>query len=625
MNIKKTISMAMSACLYFGSSVGVIAENSNKINAMTFNLRVCIDSGDRSCEARKINVENIINANINEGDFNPSIGKMDFIGFQESDLMWRNVTFNGKTQSCQSYQNISHIAGCIDFSEGLTVVYDTDRWELVDAQRKVLALDDDCKWSSNKNEVCQSGNRMIGMAYFREKDTNQFVYVIDSHGPRAVKWERWYEFDNLFNDRSNKNAPVIALGDFNRGDPLRNYGEYIKVDTDAAGSHNFSNYWGVGTIDYIYYTQGLNLVDQKVIRYPSEWSGDTTRGFASDHYPVWASFEFTGIGGGVSGTSCNASIETETEVTQDVNGKVLINWDLLNNNEMSKIDHFQILNWQLQPLKKNGETLKVYPSNDLSFSEYPEGGSEYHYYIKTVCINHSSSTSEKIIAQAYDSSSVEYEKCQQPVEAISATMDSNRTVKFQWPEVRNQNVEGYVVFNYNLQKYWSEQDGKWKYVGSVGLMDDLLKINEFMEHNVGSDNPGYKGPYIYYVEALCSGESLDLTPENLLKVKVMLDETPIAAKFLITKGYWFDHTSHRFTVLVENENPDVMLHSSPTTTGFGKSLTIVDEDSKNAEGKNKSCQILDLNTAEKQGDCAGLVVQDQGNNTYQIYLQPRLY
>ncbi|MDC0534326.1 endonuclease/exonuclease/phosphatase family protein [Francisellaceae bacterium] len=606
---KKLLTSSLLALLYANT---LSADNiDGKINAMTFNVRVCIDSGSKSCEARKPFIEDIINANINEGKFTQNINTMDFIGFQESDILWRNLSFESNIQKCEYYKNINQINGCINFGEGLTLVYNPKRWQLENTQRKTLALDDDCRWSSNRDEVCQTGNRMIGMAYFREKETNQFIYIIDTHGPRAVKWERWNEFNNLLQDRVNKDAPIIVLGDFNRRDPLQYYDEFIKVNTDPAGSHGFSNHWEVGTIDYIYYTEGLNKIDDEVIRYPSKWSGDVSHGFASDHYPVWASFTFENDQ--YSHLECKPEINVLDQIRQGSDKNISISWNLITQNEYNPVSHYQILNWLKKPIEVESNEYKISAKDNLLFNDSPEGSSEYHYYIRSQCMNGKYSDSDVIVVNAYEPD--QSETCGHPAELINANISPDRKVTLEWEENGSTNLKGYVVMNYNLGKSWSQSQQRWV---NISNNPEYTTSTIFSEEGVGIDNLDYKGPFVYYVGSVCTNQEFTPNKENLLKATVEINSENIHPNFTITKGYWPNNSSHRFTIKHQNTIDD-SLHYQPITSGQFNTFEIYDEDNQ------LSCNIIDMANNDKKGDCGGVVISEDSYNNYKIYLQPQLF
>lgn len=286
-------------------SAALSSENDlNRINVMTFNLRVFDaggDGGKKHWTSRRPYIENIINGRIDDclGD----LDKLDFLGFQEDN--WPQLTVFNETINRSQQTGVKGKAGFIDFGESVKLVYRSDRWTLDD--KGVINIGSD-----------QWGQRIMGWAHFNDNYVSgRGIYVLNSHWPvhgniSGEKITAWIK------SRPVQKDPLIIMGDFNNASPTFPFFQKPKENVDlvsvfdqlldkvvvkdlkALGTiHHFTNHWITSRIDHIFISSPLMSDVQhplvcdfsEIIHYPSQHHGDCAA-FASDHFPVFAQLRF---------------------------------------------------------------------------------------------------------------------------------------------------------------------------------------------------------------------------------------------------------------------------------------------------------------------------------------------
>lgn len=278
--------------------------DANRVNVMTFNLRVYDaggDSGKKNWTNRRLHVENIIHGKIDEclGD----LAALDFLGVQEAN--WPELTVFGEKITSHQQTGVKGKAGIINFGESVKLFYQTERWTLDD--QGVIKIGSD-----------QWGQRIMGWAHFKDKlVSGRGIYVLNSHWPvhgniSGDKITAW------ISNRKEQKDPVVVMGDFNNAASTFPFFEkasqnvhlasvfdqlldkVIVKDLKALGTcHHFTNNWKTNRIDHIFISSPvmsgiqhpLTCDFSEIIHYPSQHSGQCDA-FASDHFPVFAQLRF---------------------------------------------------------------------------------------------------------------------------------------------------------------------------------------------------------------------------------------------------------------------------------------------------------------------------------------------
>lgn len=286
---------------FVGASV---TSDLNKVNVMTFNLRVKDAGGDTQKKhwiQRRPYVENIINGHVDHSTLG-DLSKLDFIGVQEAN--WPELyVFGEKIVNHQT--GIQKGLGYINFGESVKLYYRANRWILDD--HGVIEIGND-----------QWGRRIMGWAHFKDRHVSgRGIYVLNSHWPvhGSIDGEKVTAW---ISKRAQQQDPVVIMGDFNNGSPKFAFFERLDRNVhlnsvydelldkiavfnlkELGTFHNFSNGWKGARIDHIFVSSPLmsgikhplKINYSEIVHYPSKNSGDCSA-IASDHFPVFAELTF---------------------------------------------------------------------------------------------------------------------------------------------------------------------------------------------------------------------------------------------------------------------------------------------------------------------------------------------
>lgn len=287
-----TLGLAVGALVVAGCSMHkpatkAVALAGLSVKAMTFNVRVPVDSGDRSWESRRAVAAKVL-----------STRQPDVIGFQEmvpqqrEDLLAANPGYAALGSGREKDRS----------GESASVFYLQERWQLDPSQNGTF-------WYSDTPEVPGSNQwqakwiRVCTWARLIEKTTGRGIYVYNSH------WDFSEDFHRRASEllmrrmaaRAHVSEPVIVMGDLNatpddkglawllaqeREIPLVDAWTLAHPGLAGYSNHDFT---GKATqrIDYILATKGAFEARQAEV--VTDHDGAV---WVSDHFPVWAELIF---------------------------------------------------------------------------------------------------------------------------------------------------------------------------------------------------------------------------------------------------------------------------------------------------------------------------------------------
>ncbi len=270
-----------------GSSDGNINKEEMTIKAMTFNIRVPADPGEKSWEQRKIVAAKVITSR-----------QPDVVGFQELVPQQRDdLLALVKNYSALGLGREKDTGG-----ESCAVFYLKDRWEIDPGQTGTF-------WYSDTPEESGSiswGNKWVRIctwARLVDKKTGRGIYVYNSHWDFSEDFHR--KAAGMLQERialrTHLEEPLIVMGDFNspprdkwiawllekdRRYPLEDVWVKTRPGEDGFSFHNFSGN-GKARIDYLLASKGkFSVINAEVI---CDHDGNI---WPSDHFPVWAELKF---------------------------------------------------------------------------------------------------------------------------------------------------------------------------------------------------------------------------------------------------------------------------------------------------------------------------------------------
>jgi endonuclease/exonuclease/phosphatase family metal-dependent hydrolase len=257
------------------------------IKAMTFNIRVPADAGDKSWERRGDVAARVLTSR-----------KPDVVGFQEMVPKQRDDMLAAANDYAAFGLGRENDKG----GESCSVFYLKQRWDIDQGQAGTF-------WYSDTPEAPGSshwGNKWVRIctwARLVDKETGRGFYIYNSH----------FDFSEDFHlraagmlqqrmaRRTHMAEPVIVMGDFNARPDGKGLAWLLDKERpvaleDAWGSarpgedgFTFHHFSGIGRarIDYLLYSKGSFSVSRAEVIYDHE--GDV---WPSDHFPVWAEFSF---------------------------------------------------------------------------------------------------------------------------------------------------------------------------------------------------------------------------------------------------------------------------------------------------------------------------------------------
>ena len=262
-----------------------------EVNIMSFNVRYgTANDGENSWENRKSFAYSVMK---NEN--------YDFIGVQEAlhfqiqainaELVNHNVFFRGR--------------GWSPLTDEACGIFYSNAWEIIFNESGTFWLSENPEKPASKSWD-SSFHRIVTWAKFRNKTSDNFVYVYNTHFDHLGQTARENSSKIIIDHISKRehDAPVILLGDFNaseknkaitilkKGIPegLSFFDPWNQMYPDATQRGTF-NYWkdkkDGPKIDYIFALKGTRVLDAKILRQTFDGKNP------SDHYPVTARLVLT--------------------------------------------------------------------------------------------------------------------------------------------------------------------------------------------------------------------------------------------------------------------------------------------------------------------------------------------
>lgn len=271
--------------LVFVYSSNVIALD---VTAMSFNLRVPVDTAPNDWASRKARIEIIIKKQ-----------KADFLGVQEAVPLF----IADLSKDIKHYSYVGRGRDIGGLGEGTQIFFDNRRWVVDETDQGTLQFSS-TPLEVGSNDWGMQWPRIFTWARMIEKKSGKAVYVFNTHFP-LKELERSSSVKLLIETiakRKNQFDPVILMGDFNACDNEASM-KYI-VGENGAGfamrdtykalfpNDTQTTFNGFGTnksecrIDYIYTYLAKKIINAKIIMDMPQG------GYASDHFPVSAKLVF---------------------------------------------------------------------------------------------------------------------------------------------------------------------------------------------------------------------------------------------------------------------------------------------------------------------------------------------
>jgi len=266
---------------------GVAISPGMTIKAMTFNIRVPADAGDRSWERRREVAAQVLRAR-----------QPDVVGFQELVPLQRQDLL----ALARDYAAIGQGREKDEGGESCAIFYLRQRWNVDPRQTGTF-------WYSDTPEEPGSshwGNRWVRICTWArvvDRSTGRGFYVYNNHWDFSEAFHRRAVglLQQRMAQRTHPAEPVIVMGDFNATPGSKGPGLLLAQESLLAledvwvlahpGEEGFSfhNFTGAGTcrIDFLLGSKGTFEVLRAEVIHDRE--GDV---WPSDHFPVWAELRF---------------------------------------------------------------------------------------------------------------------------------------------------------------------------------------------------------------------------------------------------------------------------------------------------------------------------------------------
>ncbi len=279
--------LMVAGCAMRKPAMKAVAPGGLSVKAMTFNVRVPVDSGERSWESRRAVVAKVLSSR-----------RPDVIGFQEMVPRQREDLL----AAVEGYVALGSGREKDRGGESASLFYLRERWDLDTSQTGTFWYSDTPE-EPGSNQWQAKWIRVCTWARLVDKASGRGIYVFNNH------WDFSEEFHRQASElltrriaaRIHGDEPVIVMGDLNatpddkglawllapdRALPLADTWVLAHPNEPGYSDHNFTGK-ADKRIDYIFATKGAFSVRQAEV--VTDHAGPI---WASDHFPVWAEIHF---------------------------------------------------------------------------------------------------------------------------------------------------------------------------------------------------------------------------------------------------------------------------------------------------------------------------------------------
>ncbi len=273
----------MACCMILSTTSQLLAQSSQPVKVMTFNLRYgTANDGENSWANRRDIVFDVIKNNA--CDF-VNVQEAQYFQLEELDSALVDYAYIGRTREANNN------------GEASAVFYRKAKWENLENHTFWLSETQDAEGSRSWGEVLP---RIVTWGKFKNRATDKILDVYNTHYSHVSDEARAKSSEMLAQaiKKNSNDTPVVVTGDFNaseNSDAILTMNAFLTdtfrwLNKTAPGETFFGwNPHVIGTgkwIDYIFVKPGMKVINSRVIHYNRDGR------YPSDHCPVMSEFEF---------------------------------------------------------------------------------------------------------------------------------------------------------------------------------------------------------------------------------------------------------------------------------------------------------------------------------------------